>query len=153
MLLVRDAGEVPREFEAHAMTMRGRLILGAVEALVEKGDRHAQCATDFEEPAGRDAIDAPRVFVGLLVSDADHLGHLLLAQTQHHATIANPLTDVLVDTTGAIRRTCAGRPNLSWRVAARCKLRHDIPQIFRQWVAADYELLRVSRSGFVQLNS
>jgi hypothetical protein len=39
--------------------------------------------------------------VGLLVGDADHLGELLLGQTQHDPTFADPRAHVMVGSVGA----------------------------------------------------
>jgi hypothetical protein len=44
--------------------------------------------------------------MGLLVRDADHLGQLLLSQSEHNATFTNPGSDVIVD--------CRGRTPFLW---------------------------------------
>ena len=66
-------------------------------ALEEIADRHAQHLRDLVEPAGRNAIDAALVFVGLLVGHADQVGQLLLGQAQHDAALADPRADVVID--------------------------------------------------------
>src|SRR5215469_17093734 len=102
VLLVSDLGEVAGDFEQHAMMRRDLPRPFLADAFVKIGDRCAQRAGDLEQPAGRDPVDAALVFVRLLVGHADHLGELLLGQTQHDAAFADPAADVVV--------YCGGRP-------------------------------------------
>jgi len=100
MLLVPDLGEVARDLEQHALMRRDLPRAFLPDAFVKVGYRRAQRASDLEQSSCRDAIDAPLVFVRLLISDANHLGKLLLGQAQHDAAFANPPSDMIVDRRG-----------------------------------------------------
>ncbi len=76
--LIRDLGEVSRQFQAHALARADRPAGLVAEALEEVADGNAQDPRDVEEPAGGNPVDAALVFVCLPVSDADELGELLL---------------------------------------------------------------------------
>ena len=60
-------------------------------------DRYIQHACDLVQTTSRDAVDATFVFMGLLVRDADHVGHLLLAQPQHDAAFTDTRAYMPVD--------------------------------------------------------
>lgn len=110
VFLVADLGEIPGNLEQHPL-VRGDLPRPFLaDSFVEVADRRAQGPCDLEQPPGRHPVDAALVFMGLLACNADHLGQLLLSQSQHDATSTNPGPDVIVD--------CRGRTPFLW-------LRHD----------------------------
>src|SRR5579863_7504683 len=100
VLLVLDLGEITRDLQQHPLMRRGRARRFLAEAFVEIRDRRIEHAGDLVEPAGRHAVDAALVLVGLLISDADHLGELLLGQAQHDTPFADAPADVIVDRSG-----------------------------------------------------
>lgn len=100
MLLVPDLGKVARDLEQHALMRRDLPWAFLPDAFVKIGYRRAQRASDLEQSSCRDAIDAPLVFVRLLIGDANHLGKLLLGQAQHDAALADPPSDMIVDRRG-----------------------------------------------------
>ena len=67
------------------------------DTLVKVGDRRAQSSRVFEQSSGGYAIDATLVLVSLLIGYTDHLGKLLLGQTQHDAPFAYPASHMIVD--------------------------------------------------------
>src|SRR5271163_1870322 len=97
MPLVRDLGEITREFEAHALARAGRARRFAIEPLEKIVDRYAEDMGDLEEPAGRDAVDAALVFVRLLIGDADQISKLLLGEAEHDPPLAHSRADMMVD--------------------------------------------------------
>jgi hypothetical protein len=114
VLTALDRREIAGELEQHALlrhqflgapdTSRARL-----DILEEAADVDAQRARDLIQASRRDAVDPGFVFVRLLIGDADQLGHLLLGEAQHDASLADPQTDVAVDverTTSATDTSC-----------------------------------------------
>src|SRR6267143_3753132 len=97
MLLVPDLGEVAGDLEQHALVRRNLTRTFLSDAFVEISDRRTQRAGDFEQPSGRDTIYPALVFVRLLISDANHLGQLLLGQAQHNAALTNSRSDMIID--------------------------------------------------------
>ena len=87
VLAAADAGEVAGELQQHALLRHQLAGLGLVaplgiDVLEEVADLDPQRLGDLVQPAGRDAVDAGLVLVGLLVGHADQLGHLLLGQAR-----------------------------------------------------------------------
>ena len=55
----------------------------------EVADWHTEHLRDLEQTAGRNTVDAPLVFVRLLIGDADQISQLLLGQTKHDPPLTN----------------------------------------------------------------
>jgi hypothetical protein len=94
---LRDADEIARQLQEHAL-LRGcaeRVI--AAQTLEEMAHIDTERLSDAVKAAGRDPVDAFLVLVSLLVRHADQFGHLLLGETQHHASLADPDPDMPVD--------------------------------------------------------
>ena len=90
---VVDLREVAGHFEVHPLAALQFLTAVTFEPLVEKTHRHAQHLRYLEQPSGEYAVDAALVLVRLLIGNADHFGHLLLAQPQHDPAFADSRSD------------------------------------------------------------
>ena len=95
--LVRDLGEVARQFEAHALARADGARILPFQPIEEIPDRHAQNLRDLIEPTGRNTVDAAFVFVRLLIGHPDQVGQLLLGQAKHDPPLAHPPADMAVD--------------------------------------------------------
>src|SRR4051812_5778177 len=81
--LVRDLGEVARQFEAHTLARADGARILPFQPIEEIPDRHTQHLRNLIEPTGRNTVDAAFVFVRLLIGHPDQVGQLLLGQAQH----------------------------------------------------------------------
>ena len=77
MAFVRDLSEIAGEFEAHPLAGTDPALAFLFEPVEEVADRHAEYLRDLEQTAGRNAVDAPLVFVRLLIGDSDQISQLL----------------------------------------------------------------------------
>src|SRR5215469_2306710 len=100
VLLVLDFRKVARDLQQHALMGSDRPRRFFAETFVKIRDWRVEHTRDLIEPPGRDTVDAALVFMRLLVGHADHLGELLLGQTEHDATFANATADVVIDSAG-----------------------------------------------------
>jgi hypothetical protein len=107
--LVRDLGEIARQLQAHPLALADRAAALIVEAFEKIADRDAQHPGDFEQPSGRNPIDAALVFMRLLIGDADKVGELLLRQAEHDPAFADARADVPIDI------LCSARCSLHFR--------------------------------------
>ncbi len=79
VLLIRDVCEISRELQAHTSPRTGSFgSLAIFKAFEKVRYRHAKNACDFAQSPCGDSVDSPLIFMGLLVGDADHVGHPLL---------------------------------------------------------------------------
>jgi len=99
---VRDAGEIAGQFQAHPLP--GGQIGTTIVAnpFKEIADRNAEDMGDLVEPTSADAVDPAFIFMGLLVGDANHVSHLLLAVSKHYAAFPDSAADMPVSVGGAV---------------------------------------------------
>src|SRR6185437_13989102 len=97
MPLVGNLRKVACQLQAHALARADRPAALIVEAFEEVAHGNAEYASNLEQPAGGNPVDTALVFVRLLIGHADEIRELLLGQTQHDPTFANPSTDMAVD--------------------------------------------------------
>ena len=71
--------------------------IATVHALEEVADIDPERLRDIVQTASSDAVDALLILVGLLIGDADQLGHLLLGEPEHDPALAHARTDMAVD--------------------------------------------------------
>ena len=88
---INDLGDELDEQATHVLDPGPRRVSG----VAVRGD--AERLRDIVQAAGSDAIDALLVFVGLLIGDADQLGHLLLGEPEHDPALAHAGADMAVD--------------------------------------------------------
>ncbi len=75
---VDDIGKVAGQLQTHALACREVAVALAFQAFEEMADGNPQYLSNFMESPGRDPVDPSFVLVGLLISDADQISHLLL---------------------------------------------------------------------------
>src|SRR5271169_2412637 len=97
MPLISDLREIAGDLEQHTLVWCDLPRTFLADPFVEVADRRAQRPGDLEQPSSRDPIDSALVFVRLLIGHTNHLGKLLLGQTQHDTALANPCPDMIVD--------------------------------------------------------
>lgn len=97
VLAGRNADEIARKFEQHALLRRCLERIIAVQTIEKVTDIDAEGLRNMIEPAGGYPVDAFFVLVSLLVGDADQLSHLLLRQTKHDPTLAHSGSDVTIN--------------------------------------------------------
>ena len=76
---------------------RRPLCASTLRPFEKEWDRYAEDLSGVLQPAGAHPIDALLVFLHLLKSEAECLGQLLLAHTEHHAPHAQTAADVRID--------------------------------------------------------
>src|SRR5689334_1146631 len=105
MALVGNLSKISGELQAHPFARADGPLVFLLQPVEEIADRHAQNLRDLEEAAGRDAVDAAFVLVGLLVGHADQVGELLLRQAEHDPPLADAGSYIPVDILGPARRS------------------------------------------------
>ena len=68
----------------------------------EVPDRNAKNLGNLIQATGRDPINTPLVFMGLLVGNADQVGNLLLAISNRYPALSDLGTNVPVSICGAV---------------------------------------------------
>ena len=102
MLFFGDVGEIAGQLQAHALPLRQIRAISFKQALEEISNRNSENLSDFIQSPSRNTVDPAFVFMGLLISDADQVGHLLLAVAQHDAALTNAVAYMTVGVGGAV---------------------------------------------------
>src|ERR1700736_3773200 len=104
MAFVRDLSEIAGEFQTHPLAGTDPALAFLFKPVEEVADWHTQHLRDLEQTAGRNAVDAPLVFVRLLIGDPDQISQLLLGQTKHDPPLTNAGADMPIDILGSAGR-------------------------------------------------
>ena len=103
--LIGDLSKVAGKLQTHPLPRADRAVVFLVQPIEKVIDRYAEDLSDLEQSAGRHAIDAAFVFVGLLISYTNKVSELLLGQAEHDPAFADAGSDITVDVLSPARRS------------------------------------------------